>query len=119
MLVVLVVLGTSIWVYFDAKIIGVRKTEEESFLNMGPLGWMLGSMLLWIVVFPLYLGRRPGLIRKFRTSSDQLLPPPASPPRAVGTQDVDQQLRMLAKLRDDGILSQEEFDQKKKAVLGI
>lgn len=39
---------TSVWVVFDAHRKGIPQ----------PLQWGVGSMLLWIVVFPWYLGRR-------------------------------------------------------------
>ena len=39
--------------------------------------------------------------------------PPPLPP------DFDQQLRTLAKLRDEGVITEEEFSAKKKAMLGI
>jgi len=43
-----VVILTSVWVYYDAHDKLVPK----------PLRWGLGSLLLWIVVFPWYLARR-------------------------------------------------------------
>jgi len=43
-----VVILTSAWVYYDAHDKLVPK----------PLRWGLGSLLLWIVVFPWYLARR-------------------------------------------------------------
>ena len=43
-----VVLITSAWVYYDARDKLVPK----------PLRWGLGSLLLWVVVFPWYLARR-------------------------------------------------------------
>jgi hypothetical protein len=39
---------TGVWVFFDAK----RQSVSR------PLRWALGSLLLWIVVFPWYLARR-------------------------------------------------------------
>lgn len=42
------VLLSSMWVFFDAQRKGVPK----------PLRWVLGSLLLWIVVFPWYVARR-------------------------------------------------------------
>ena len=42
------VILSSAWVYFDAQAKRVPK----------PLRWALGSLLLWIVVFPWYLARR-------------------------------------------------------------
>lgn len=43
-----VVILTSIWVFFDAEHRGVPK----------PLRWGIGSLMLWILVFPWYLARR-------------------------------------------------------------
>lgn len=47
-------------------------------------------------------------------SSRSVLPPSATPP-----QDVEQQLRTLAKLKEDGVITEEDFNAKKKALLGI
>jgi len=44
--------------------------------------------------------------------------PPAAPPPAAPAQDPVAQLRELAKLRDDGILTDEEFAAEKRKVLG-
>lgn len=53
-LILLVVVGTSIWVGIDAS---KRDWGNDSFAN-GTATWVIGSLLLWIVVFPLYLSRR-------------------------------------------------------------
>jgi hypothetical protein len=68
----IIIIATSIWVYFDAKKIGVKKSGEKAqtgkgALNMGPLGWAICSLLLWIIMFPLYLIKRPSLKKKFQT----------------------------------------------------
>ena len=46
---------------------------------------------------------------------------PASAPVAVPASNEDQitQLQQLAQLKDQGILTQEEFDAKKKQILGL
>jgi hypothetical protein len=55
----LTVLFTSIWVFLDSGKLGFKKDpSSKSFTNMGPIGWALGSLVLWIVVFPLYLFER-------------------------------------------------------------
>lgn len=59
-LVLLIVLATSIWVFFDAPTVG------ESRL------WALGFLLLWIIAFPWYLAVRS---RK-RASASGPLPGP-------------------------------------------
>lgn len=45
-------------------------------------------------------------------------PEPAPPPPAAPAEDPIAQLRELAKLRDDGILTEEEFAAEKRKVLG-
>jgi hypothetical protein len=48
-LIILVVLGTSVWVLVDARHIGVKKGHITGFFNMGPMGWFFSCLLLWIV----------------------------------------------------------------------
>ena len=110
-----IVIGTSIWVFFDAKSIGVKKTNEKSFINFGAVGWGLCCLLLWIVAFPLYLVKRSDLKRKFQPEVSQT----PSIPNRMDSMDYEQQLRKLAKLKEEGIISEEEFDAKKKGLLGI
>jgi len=63
----LTVIFSSIFVYFDAKRIGVKKVAgTKGVTNMGPLGWAICTLLLWIVIFPLYLIKRPGLRKRFQ-----------------------------------------------------
>ena len=50
-----IVIGTSIWVGVDAAQIGARRGLTSGLLDMGPLGWFLLTILLWIVGFPAYL----------------------------------------------------------------
>jgi hypothetical protein len=59
--ILLVVLGTSIWVLFDAKSMGVKKGQAKGMLDMDPVGWFLACLLLWIVVFPIYVVKRSDL----------------------------------------------------------
>jgi hypothetical protein len=42
-----------------------------------------------------------------------------APAQAVPVDDTTAQLQQLAQLKDQGILTQEEFDAKKKQILGI
>jgi hypothetical protein len=43
----------------------------------------------------------------------------APPALSAQPSDIEQQLRTLAKLRDDGVINEEDFNAKKKALLGI
>jgi len=51
----IVVLGTSIWVALDAS---THKLAQYQNGIGGPVGACLGSLLLWIIVFPWYLAIR-------------------------------------------------------------
>jgi len=59
----LAILVTSIWVFIDAKRIGVRKGQVKGLADLGPAGWLFACLLLWVVAFPLYLIKRPELKR--------------------------------------------------------
>src|SRR5262245_49695935 len=58
MFIAIIVVVTAVWVYFDAKAIGVKKGQISGFADMGPAGWFFATLLLWIVGFPLYLATR-------------------------------------------------------------
>jgi len=53
-LVVIVVLGSTVWVAVDAR----GRDWSRSSISGTPGGWALGTLLLWIVFFPLYLAAR-------------------------------------------------------------
>jgi hypothetical protein len=117
----LVVLGTSIWVCFDATKIGLQKTGEKPetgkfHVDMGPVGWMVCCLLLWIVAFPAYIIKRPGFVRRFMPSRPVPTPAGASPPPAP---DFEQELMKLARLKESGVVTEAEFNQKKKEILGL
>ena len=71
MLMLVIVVGCAIWVFFDAKSIGVRKGLVKGFLDLGPAGWCGATLLLWIVCFPLYLVKR-GSLKAAATRSVEL-----------------------------------------------
>jgi hypothetical protein len=52
-------------------------------------------------------------------ADDQQAAAPAAPPPAAAEADYMAELEQLAKLRDQGIVSPEEFEAKKKQILGI
>ena len=119
----LIVIGTSIWVYCDARNIGIQKphgkAESGKLQPMGPLGWAFGSLLLWIVFFPLYLIKRPNMKQQFKRVN---VPPPPIHQPATNNEtagDFDEQLRRLAQLREEGVISAEDFEQKKNAILKL
>jgi hypothetical protein len=52
-IVLFIVIITSVWVGFD-----VRRRRRAADTQDAAWSWVLGSLLLWIVVFPLYLWSR-------------------------------------------------------------
>jgi hypothetical protein len=61
MLGLLVAIATTIWVYRDAKSIGMGEGESgkgRDFLDMAPGAWAICCFMGWFFVLPLYLARR-------------------------------------------------------------
>ena len=114
MLVLLVVVASSLWVFFDAKSIGVRKGLVSGLLDLGPGGWCGVTALMWLVCFPLYLYKR-GSLKAAAVASGEMR---ASPSAKATSDDSIVSLEKLANLRDRGVLTQIEFDQKKRQLLG-
>lgn len=75
-LLLMIVVGTSLWVAADATSRGLRSGDGNGLFDMGPGGWLFACLLFWIVAFPAYL------IRRSRASNDT---PEfwTAPPRAV------------------------------------
>ena len=62
-LIPVVVVATSLWVYWDATSNNIGKTEDgKGFFNMSAGAWAIAMLLLWIVAFPAYLVKRGDLI---------------------------------------------------------
>jgi hypothetical protein len=53
-LLLLAVVATTVWVGVDSS---GRDWSGDRFAN-SPTKWVIGSLLLWIIVFPVYLARR-------------------------------------------------------------
>ena len=110
----ILVLGSSLWVLFDARSIGVQKGKIRGFFNMSPMGWFLSCVLCWIVAFPAYLVKRREYLRVPPTPT----PTPTSvPPPVVQGSDLMSQLSSLADLHSQGLLTDEEFQTKKKQLV--
>jgi hypothetical protein len=115
----IVVVISAIWVYFDAKKIGVRKGLIPGFFNLGAGGWCAATLLIWIIGFPAYLIKRGDLkvaVAARATTAAESVPP--SPASAATESEKIANLEKLASLRDRGVLTPAEFDQKKKELLG-
>lgn len=117
-----VVVATSIWVGFDARVkqvplpkrqpfiggIGSKRAEEFDDPTLDPVRWFGGCLALWIVIFPLYLAKRNNVVNEAKVVT--MSPPPLQP---------DDALRSFKKLFDEGIISAEEWEIKKKELLGL
>jgi len=55
---VAVIAATAILVGMDAKSRGFGGVDENGKRQTGPLGWGLGTLLLWIIVYPWYMVKR-------------------------------------------------------------
>jgi drug/metabolite transporter (DMT)-like permease len=54
-IIFLVVLATIIWAGVDAS---RRDWTNGKYMTNSTAGWVLGMILLWIVVFPVYIAQR-------------------------------------------------------------
>jgi hypothetical protein len=112
-IILLIVVGTSVWVYSDATAIGVN--EKKSFFNPGkPLAWALHCLFLWIVFFPIYLGKRA----EFKKVYSPAQPHTEQKPQSFGSDSISQ-LEKYAALKDKGHISEEEYAKKKKELLEL
>jgi hypothetical protein len=58
-LIFLIVVGTAVWVGFDAQELQMRKGRlGGGCVDMGPRSWVVSCLLLWIVALPCYLVAR-------------------------------------------------------------
>jgi len=105
-IIFLIVIGTSIWVVVDAKTIGVKKGQIKGMGDMGPWTWFFACLLFWIVCFPFYLAKRGEFKRVNSGQSNSV------------NNDSLSQIEKLAEMKEKGILTAEEFDSKKRELLG-
>ena len=114
-LILIIVVGTSIWVVVDANAIGVKKGQLKGVADMGPSGWFFVCLLFWIIGFPFYLAKRGELKRINAQTSGG---PSAVPQGSANTSNLDE-LEKLAHLRDKGVLTEQEFQTLKAKLLGL
>lgn len=111
-LILIIVVGTSIWVAIDASTIGVKKGQIKGVADMGPAGWFFGCLLLWIVGFPYYLAKR-GEFKRINAKGQS-----GQGFSSQGTGSNLNELEKLASLRDRGVLTEQEFQIQKAKILG-
>jgi hypothetical protein len=116
----MIVIGAAIWVLIDARKIGVKKGLISGMGNIGPWGWFFVTLLLWIVGFPMYLCYRGKCKRAVAGATNKAITPisgSASPTKPASF--AIEELEKLASLKEKGLITDWEFEAKKKQLLGI
>ena len=62
-LTLLLVVGSTIWVGLDAWSLGARSSLRTGIVDLGPVGWVIACLAMWIIAFPLYLATRGSIKR--------------------------------------------------------
>jgi len=114
MLVILIIIVSAIWVLIDAKNIGVRKGLVTGIGDMGAVAWFFVTLGLWIIGFPMYLYYRG----QYKLAVVNLAVRSGSVKTNLESDAIDN-LGKLAVLRNNGIISDDEFEAKKKQFLGL
>lgn len=94
------VVGTSIWMAYDAAQREITVDDKPYTLNNGSGAWFFYGLLLWIVAFPHYLVKRS-----------------AASLNSKGALSSADELIKYKQLLDQGVISLEEFELKKKKIL--
>jgi hypothetical protein len=76
--VLLVVIGTAIWVDQDARKLVSAGATKTQLGGTSPIAWSIGTLLIWIIVFPWYVVKRAKVIRELGVSKN-------SPSSTVGS----------------------------------
>lgn len=112
----MIVVACAVWVYIDARVIGVHKGLIPGFFNLGAGSWCVVTLLLWIIGFPAYVIKRGEL--KAAAAAEQAAKLGGAGAGSASTESEKlANLEKLASLRDRGVLTPAEFEQKKKELL--
>jgi hypothetical protein len=108
----LMVLGTSIWVFIDSREIGRLRKKTPGVFVLGPVGWCVACLLCWSIFFPAYLWKR-------RTHKRTIAMAMAveKPPDVLREADLITQLGALADDYTEGRLTMQEFKTRKEALV--
>ena len=70
-IVLLIVVGTTIWVGYDANSNKVAINNKPYSTNNGAIAWVLSCILLWIVTFPYYIYKKSQIMQQKRNKADR------------------------------------------------
>jgi Short C-terminal domain len=118
LLILVAVIGSAFWAYSDAKAFSKKGVKIEP---LGPAGWFWACLLLWIVFFPWYLVKRssnntsvkPTLTRIVEQVSEPLRQSPPPAPASIADE-----LRKFADLKEQGLITEDEYNTQRKRLLG-
>ena len=113
-IILLIVLITAIWVLIDANNIGIKKGQISGMGDMGPMGWFISCLLIWVIAFPLYIVKR-NEYKKFNSGNPTKHSETMSP---LLNHDLGE-VEYLFQLREKGIINEEEYNAKKKELLKL
>lgn len=114
----LIFFGSALWVFFDAKNIGVKKGMVSGVGNMGPWGWFFVTLLVWIVGFPMYFYFRGKFKVAVAESFKSVSVPMSGSVQSIRPDGVAiENLEKLASLKEKGLITEAEFEAKKKQLL--
>jgi len=103
-LMLVVVLGTSIWMAYDSAQLKVPVDNKPYSNNNGAPAWFLSGLLLWIATFPYYLVKR----------SKHTTQKPAAPVTPVASQrSMGEELAELTALHKAGKINDGDFERAK------
>lgn len=114
-----IVIVSAVWVLFDAKNIGVRKGLIPGMGNIGPWGWFFVTLLFWIVGFPMYLYYRGKFKLAIAGEASVNAPNSGSVNSNKAESMAIEDLEKLAALKEKGLITEAEFEAKKKQLLGL
>lgn len=140
----LLIFGTTLWASISSSRLEFRKFKTG--MSYHPVTIFVLHLMFWIVVFPYFLTVRdnirdgsaelkeefkheaePPVAPSYQRPSALVEPPPVPMARPVppplprpqaSTEDRFQQLQQLAQLKDQGILTETEFQAEKQKILG-
>lgn len=70
--------GSALWMFFESRSFGYDKRQVAGTAAIGPVGWLVFGLLLWIVAFPLYLASRGKLREAGERTRAGIAPPPGA-----------------------------------------
>jgi hypothetical protein len=110
-------LGSSIWSYTEAK---ARAAEGIKIEPFSPAGWLWGVLLLWIIFFPWFLVKRSNYVVSGKPTLNpfEQVSQPLRQQQNTMPASIADELRKFADLKEQGLITQDEYETQRKKLLG-